>query len=313
MKEKNINNHKIRLVELDFLRGVAVILVLFRHHDFIHFLNMGGWIGVDLFFVLSGFLVSGLLFNQYKNNKKVRIGNFLLRRGLKIYPLFYLMLLISIFFKILLSGYEINWNFFLYESLFIQNYFSGFWNHTWSIAIEEHFYLALCILIYLMTLFDNLDNTKYFTIICLTILVFCLLARFYNFNQYTFTAITHLYPTHLRIDSLVFGVLISYYYSFHKEIIVKFFSVYKRILILISFMFLLPPFILRIDNYFMNTIGLTFLYVAFGIILITFIIDKSALKFLKMVIGNKIISDTRGKYFIMIKISSVDESFLTVM
>ena len=54
-----------RLRELDFLRGIAIILVLLRHQHLFEFTTKMGWIGVDLFFVLSGFLVSGLLFKEY--------------------------------------------------------------------------------------------------------------------------------------------------------------------------------------------------------------------------------------------------------
>ena len=55
----------------------------------------GGWIGVDIFFVLSGFLVSGLLFNEQQRTGLVRVKNFLIRRGFKIYPSFYFLILIS--------------------------------------------------------------------------------------------------------------------------------------------------------------------------------------------------------------------------
>jgi len=77
----------MRIKGLDFLRGIAILLVLFRHNPlgnniFYHF----GWLGVDLFFVLSGFLVSGLLFTEYKKRGEVRIKRFLIRRGFKIYP-----------------------------------------------------------------------------------------------------------------------------------------------------------------------------------------------------------------------------------
>ena len=90
---------KKRIEELDFLRGIAVILVLFRHHEFFEPLHRAGWIGVDLFFVLSGFLVSKLLFIQFKDSMNVKISNFLVRRGLKIYPLFYFMLLLTVLVK----------------------------------------------------------------------------------------------------------------------------------------------------------------------------------------------------------------------
>ena len=86
-----------RVRQIDFLRAVAVILVLFRHHWVgIDVLQRIGWIGVDLFFVLSGFLVSGLLFSEYKRYGNIKAGQFLIRRGFKIYPLFYLSIFLTL-------------------------------------------------------------------------------------------------------------------------------------------------------------------------------------------------------------------------
>src|SRR6185503_20062984 len=82
-----------RLRELDFLRGVAILLVLLRHVDLSSFTTNAGWIGVDLFFVLSGFLVSGLLFKEYIKFGNIRVGLFLIRRGFKIYPIYYIFYL----------------------------------------------------------------------------------------------------------------------------------------------------------------------------------------------------------------------------
>jgi len=74
-----------RLRELDFLRGVAILLVLFRHQLLFSFLKTMGWIGVDLFFVLSGFLISGLLFKEFQKFGAINPKLFLIRRGFKIY------------------------------------------------------------------------------------------------------------------------------------------------------------------------------------------------------------------------------------
>src|SRR5262245_19628234 len=96
-----------RLRELDILRGVAILLVLGRHvidipdtvpplvRRLFFVWRQIGWIGVDLFFVLSGFLVSGLLFGEYRLTGRIRLGRFLIRRGLKIYPSFYFFLFLS--------------------------------------------------------------------------------------------------------------------------------------------------------------------------------------------------------------------------
>src|SRR6478672_10765344 len=80
---------------LDVLRGIAVLAVIIHHYagseDSI--LHLGA-AGVDLFFVLSGFLISSLLFSEIKASGRLDLGHFLIRRGLKIYPAFYFFLLL---------------------------------------------------------------------------------------------------------------------------------------------------------------------------------------------------------------------------
>jgi peptidoglycan/LPS O-acetylase OafA/YrhL len=91
----------MRQKSLDFLRGI-VILVLFRHSNVVEILTQIGWIGVDLFFVLSGFLVSGLLFKEYITYGSINAKLFFIRRGLKIYPLFYFAILLTVAFNLVL-------------------------------------------------------------------------------------------------------------------------------------------------------------------------------------------------------------------
>ncbi len=69
---------------LDFLRGAAVLLVMAGHYFNGYFSNHIGWSGVDLFFVLSGFFVSGILFREFNSTGKIRAKRFLIRRGLNI-------------------------------------------------------------------------------------------------------------------------------------------------------------------------------------------------------------------------------------
>src|SRR5260370_31028003 len=77
---------------LDVLRGVAILLVMGRHFPYYRPWGKVGWIGVDLFFVLSGFLISGLLYQEYKTLGKIRFGRFVFRRGFKIWPPFYVFM-----------------------------------------------------------------------------------------------------------------------------------------------------------------------------------------------------------------------------
>src|SRR5437660_11936744 len=83
----------MRNKRLDILRGIAVLLVLGRHGVMAGVWKETGWAGVDLFFVLSGLMISGLLFSEYKRTRSIDLVRFFIRRGVKIYPSLYLMLL----------------------------------------------------------------------------------------------------------------------------------------------------------------------------------------------------------------------------
>jgi peptidoglycan/LPS O-acetylase OafA/YrhL len=125
---------------LDALRGIAILLVIGRHTYYSSLWHNIGWAGVDLFFVLSGFLVGGLLFAEFSRAGRIDIRRFYLRRGLKIWPAFYVLLGVS-----LVAGSHPSWP----EALFFQNYLIPVPErvHTWSLAVEEHFYLLLPILL----------------------------------------------------------------------------------------------------------------------------------------------------------------------
>src|SRR4051812_38948271 len=78
---------------LDGLRGLAIIAVLGIHVPVTLF--QGGFFGVDLFFVLSGFLITALLLQEHQHSGKIRLGRFYLRRGLRLLPAMLAVVLIS--------------------------------------------------------------------------------------------------------------------------------------------------------------------------------------------------------------------------
>lgn len=133
-----------REIELDFLRGLAILLVLDYHAPVrwmtapFHWLGFPnfGWVGVDLFFVLSGFLVGGLLIKEWRTQGRVDSRRFLLRRSFKIWPQYYVFLAVM-----LVTGHR-NWHELRGNLLNLQNYLGGV-PHTWSLAVEEHAYLLL--------------------------------------------------------------------------------------------------------------------------------------------------------------------------
>lgn len=249
-----------RSTEIDFLRGVAVILVLFRHHWVgIDALQNIGWTGVDLFFVLSGFLVSGLLFAEFKKFGDIRPVYFLIRRGFKIYPLFYASIFLTLIYLLLKKA---DLSILVPEIFFVQNYFPGFWVHHWSLAVEEHFYILLSVLIFLLVKFGLL---RFFVPIAIFVFGLCLGLRILS-NLY-FPQNDNFAATHLRVDSLFFGVFISYFYHFHFDGLKNFYHRFKYVLALVVPLPLIFAYVL-LENRFTRTAGFSILYLSFGALLI---------------------------------------------
>ncbi|MGH9560345.1 MAG: acyltransferase family protein, partial [Terracidiphilus sp.] len=127
---------------LDILRGIAVLLVVFYHGRVQDRLIGAGWAGVDLFFVLSGFLISGLLFAEYKRTGSINLKRFFIRRGLKLYPAFYFLLFVTFVLEHATQHVR-PLGAYLSEMFYVQNYGPSVWTHTWSLAVEEQFYILL--------------------------------------------------------------------------------------------------------------------------------------------------------------------------
>jgi len=266
-----------RNVGLDLIRLVACMLVLGNHMRMpsnpsmiLSAWNRGGWVGVDLFFVLSGFLVSSLLFREHRTTGAIDISRFLVRRGLKIYPSFRLMLAATITAYIIFRS-KIETKNLLGEVLFVQNYIGSLWPHTWSLAVEEHFYIGLVGLFALLcsrAIRANRSNPfEHLPFIFVAVAVFCLGARILNFLLVpSFSVSQHLFMTHLRIDSLFFGVVLAYLVNYH--------ALERRLeriptwyLLATGGLLLSPAFVFS-QNQWIATIGLSVFYFGSGLILI---------------------------------------------
>ena len=192
---------------LDVLRGVAILLVLGRHDPSSPWEAIGWW-GVDLFFVLSGFLISGLLFRDIKACGEIRLRRFWLRRGWKIWPAFFVYLS-TIRLLTRLPDHQ-----FLWASLFMSDYFyhGGILGHTWSLSVEEHFYLLLPLVLI------GLSSKRFSAIprIALAALVICPILRWAGSLEIANFA------THTRVDGLLAGVAIGYLYHFKTDVFYKF-------------------------------------------------------------------------------------------
>jgi len=194
---------------LDGLRGVAVLLVIGLHYQKPYFEL--GWTGVDLFFVLSGFLITKRLMEN--KDRPDRYALFYRNRALRIMPLYYLMLVLFYFCVYFLVSAQNFHRFDLYTNnkaawfLFLQNWVfdqheatkEGHLVPLWSLAIEEQFYLIWPWFLY--AFYTN----KYFRQILWVIIAGVFLIR--N-GLYFFNGSRNLYTnTFCRIDSLVIGAL----------------------------------------------------------------------------------------------------------
>lgn len=130
---------------LDGFRGLAALFILLFHSLLPWFRPL--WIGVPMFFVLSGFLITRILVTNKEAEGYLKV--FYTKRALRIFPIYYLVLLISVFWALLVQASFNNFPLFLF---YLQNftiaanaqpdYCYGLVNHTWSLSVEELFYLA---------------------------------------------------------------------------------------------------------------------------------------------------------------------------
>jgi peptidoglycan/LPS O-acetylase OafA/YrhL len=274
-----------RLQSLDLLRALAIFLVIGSHMrppaaeelswtaKIVKSLNTGGWVGVDLFFVLSGFLVSGLIFKEYALHQTVRPLHFLGRRAFKIYPGYYVLLLASLVAWKLPALKDMKWlssltpGNFVAEALFVGNYLPGVWNHTWSLAVEEHFYILLAAflsgLVWVSkgrTPFRWIPGT--FVLIAIGVLCLRIRACLSGAGSYA--------PTHFRIDSLFSGVCLAYFCYRNPNFPLRFASPYWRSLMCLALgaVAILSVRIPIASGMFWQSIGYTVVYLAFGLLLL---------------------------------------------
>ncbi len=149
----------------------------------------------------------------------------------------------------------------------VQNYFGTPFGHTWSLAVEEHFYLLLPLLLVLIWQASP-KGSDYLPWVLVCIILTIGIVRVATLAQVPFGNSTHQWPTHIRADSLLFGVLLSYLYHFKRlgeQLTVRLMVTLSAIALLL----LLPMFKLPLgERQFVHLFGYTLNYLAYGIILI---------------------------------------------
>ena len=211
----NIQRIKYRQ-DINVLRAFAVLSVVFYHADYDNF--QGGWLGVDIFFVISGFLISNIIISEL-NDDKFTFKLFYLRRVRRIIPGLFSLILFTLplsywlltpramleFTKSILSSS------FFYSNYYFQNL--DFYNaeptkvmpllHTWSLAVEEQFYIIFPLVCFLLFKYFR----KYFSLLLL-----CLFFISFFLNSTTIE-IVKFYQIQYRAWELLAGVIAMYIYQ----------------------------------------------------------------------------------------------------
>jgi len=224
LKSIEILNAPNRITSVDFYRGLAIILVVFHHYN--NYLFFGN-IGVDLFFVISGFLVGGLLINQYRLEKTINFLKFFIQRGFKIWPSYYFFLGLGTFLAYLMYSETnpdqiIPLNDMKRYLFFYQNYtglpFHWSFDHIWSLCVEEHFYIILPIFLILAQKCHFSSKTLIYFFLAGVILGIS-----FKFCSYYLTNSKDTYSaTHNRIDALSWGVILQLIVTYHNDLIKNF-------------------------------------------------------------------------------------------
>lgn len=253
-----------RNLNLDCLRAIAVFLVICRHNQYLPG-SSHGWVGVDLFFVLSGYLISGLLFQQWSRTGSLQIPRFFVRRGLKIYPAFYVLIAVTLACSRWLPKAALHQ--YLSEVFFLQGYLQPVWTHTWSLSVEEHFYLFLPVALWLMQRLDrSSDPFRHLVKVFAVAAVACPVMRAILTHSRPWWDLAPTFRSHLRIDALLFGVLLCYFRRFRPETFQRLARSKAGLAVMALAAVML--FVFPKEQAIMKTVGLTVLYLGFGFLLI---------------------------------------------
>ncbi len=284
---------------LDHLRALAISLVFiyhyqfFRHPAWIEGFSPIGWTGVDLFFVLSGFLISNQLFAEWQKNRKISLSVFYIKRAFRILPPYLFILLIYLFVP---AFHERERLAPLWKMLtFTQNYGQdirqyGTFSHAWSLCVEEQFYLFLPLLLIALFYSGLSKKSAWFvpSIFLLTMVLRWLTWQFRlipikdsdYFGLFWYQWIY--YPTFTRLDGLVTGVAIAAVYRFRTHWLNPLKKYTNRILLLGCLLFLACFYLCREqESFFATVFGFSLVAICFGFVTLSSVLPGGILSTFK--------------------------------
>lgn len=231
MRGRGSKANSQKLNGLDTLRALAILLVFMYHYQvFVSreatfgWLSTIGWIGVDLFFVLSGYLIANQIFSGITRSQTLSLKAFYARRFLRTLPNFYVVLALYFLFPTVMGGNTppALWRFLS----FTQNYQlqpGTAFSHAWSLCIEEQFYLVLPAVVILCVRYGKSIKLGWALLVGLTIVGIITRSMLWlQYGREADGAINDYHPniyysTFCRFDELLPGVAIAMLKNFHRS------------------------------------------------------------------------------------------------
>lgn len=202
---ETVTRHHPAIPALDGFRALAILIVMCSHVGLQRIVP--GQFGVTLFFFLSGYLITTLLRREINDSGRIDFRRFYLRRAVRILPPMYLT--IAVFIVLSLAGLlrPLQPGGLPYDVLFLSNYFpiSGMPIGLWSLAVEEHFYLAFPALLWWLTRRFSFAQAA---AVCLALCALVLLVRVVEVQRLADFRDVNFW-THTRIDSILFGSILG--------------------------------------------------------------------------------------------------------
>jgi peptidoglycan/LPS O-acetylase OafA/YrhL len=208
-----------RLPGLDLLRAIAIVWVMLFHSWIVGGLGGTlqpvadyGWMGVDLFFVLSGYLISYPLLKPLSAGVSFSFGEFYRRRAYRILPAFLVVLAVYVWFPAWREspGIQPTWQFLTFTlNLLIDYQNNEAFSHAWSLCVEEQFYLLFPLLAWMLTRRPSLRTTVCLCVAVVAVVAAGMLIRAYaSLHDLDYLESIY-YPTYTRLDGLLAGVVLA--------------------------------------------------------------------------------------------------------
>lgn len=245
-----INIDQERIFGLDILRMLAIVFVMLVHgakfvpQKFAKYYDILLFDGVGIFFVLSGYLIGGIFIRQMNKGVSLKeIKEFWIKRWTRTLPNYYFFLLLSILLGLLFSSVPNSvWEYFLFAQNIVTSP-EAFFSHSWSLSVEEWFYILLPVIVYLFVKLKMPFRKAVLAYIVLAITI-PTIGRFYrciSIEGFVYDDFSQMrYSVFYRLDAIMYGVLGAYIHYYFP----KFWNNNKRKALLLCFILFVINFVI---------------------------------------------------------------------